>query len=119
MTKYSYVVIIISVLIFAEVRGQVQPAHYTSKLIIKQDEVYKVNNDSIYMDTLIMLDNSTLRFVQTTKLIVEHAFIGINCAFDASGEDGVNGIASSNGLTNRYGENHSYNCNLPHLVHQS
>jgi len=105
VTKNSCVLILFSVLMFAEVKGQVQPDNYKSKLIIKHDEVYKVNNDSIYMDTLIMLDNSIMKFGQSTKLIVEHAFIGVNCTFDASGANGVDGIRSLKGLTNMDGEN--------------
>lgn len=76
---------------------QDSPILYYGKIEIGANETYLVTNDSIYIDTLILRDNSKLKFVQNSTLIVEKAYIGYNCEFDASGEHGTNGGISHYG----------------------
>jgi hypothetical protein len=71
--------------------GQLVDKNYYSNLVVKKSETLTVLIDSLYVDTLMMHDNSTLLFPQPTLVIVEHAFIGNKASFDASGEKGNSG----------------------------
>jgi hypothetical protein len=74
------------------------------KLIIPKNNTFQLHTDSIYLDTLILKDNSILRFTSSTLLIVENAFIGTNCQFDASGQAGLNGTSPTTGIASLDGE---------------
>lgn len=67
-----------------------QPVRY-NKVVIKSTEEFILISDSTFIDTLVMEDNSVLRFVLPDNvLIVESVSIGMNCLFDASGGKGRN-----------------------------
>lgn len=64
-----------------------QSQTHTSKLIVEKGEVLELSSESLYFDTLIMQDNSRIVFLAPeTKLVIENAFIGKNCLWDASGK---------------------------------
>jgi len=75
--------------------------HFYSKVEINSLSELLVKVDSLYIDTLFMDDNSKLKFIHNTKVIIERAFIGKNCQFDASGVDGKDGefVKSEENLT--------------------
>jgi hypothetical protein len=70
-----------------------------SNLVIPRNQVYMVTVDTLEIDTLLMEDNSTLKFAKDIVIIVYNAFIGAKCEFNSSGskgadnqgEDGVRG----------------------------
>ncbi len=54
-------------------------------------EVLEVFSDSLHIDTLIMQDDSRIVFLAPeTKLVIENAFVGKNCKWDASGASAIN-----------------------------
>lgn len=72
--------------------------HHYTKVEVMTADVVSVQIDSIYIDTLIMHDNSKITFEVSALLIIENAFIGQNCLWNASGlnatafgEDGAPG----------------------------
>jgi hypothetical protein len=67
------------------------PNNFYSKISIDENQLSICMADSIYIDSLILADRSTLKFQQNTILIVENAFIGNECTFDASGRSGDDG----------------------------
>ena len=66
-------------------------SHYS---IVVLDEGARgiIGVDSIHIDTLVLNDDSSLKFYQSTKLVVERAFIGKRCEINSAGSDGLNGI---------------------------
>jgi hypothetical protein len=76
--------------------SQIISKHYYSKIVVPDDQEYLVQTDSLYLDTLILGNNSKLKFLHTrTKMIVENTFAGDNCLWDATGKNGANGTLSS------------------------
>jgi hypothetical protein len=72
--------------------GQIVSGHYHAKIAVPDNQEFYVQTDSLYLDTLILGNNSKLKFLFTrTKMIVENAFIGNNCLWDATGKAGATG----------------------------
>ena len=59
-----------------------------SKLVIPRNQVYLVTVDTLEVDTLLMQDNSTLKFTQDIVITIHNAFIGSKCEFNSSGSKG-------------------------------
>jgi hypothetical protein len=60
--------------------------NFYSKFIVEEKMESTCLVDSIYIDTLILKDQSTIRFQHNTIIIVEKAFIGKGCEFNAAGD---------------------------------
>lgn len=65
----------------------IEKHHYTLLRIPKR-ETWIALVDSVYADTLILEDKSTLRFSSASILIAEHAFVGEKCLITSAGADG-------------------------------
>ncbi len=61
--------------------------HSYQKLVVNPDEVLLATVDSLYIDTLILNDGSTIRFQHNSMLIVENAFVAKHCTLTTSGAD--------------------------------
>ena len=61
--------------------------HY-SRLQIPTKETWLAMVDSVYVDTLIMEDKSSIRFSKASVLIAEQAYIGEKCLLSSAGVDG-------------------------------
>lgn len=72
-------------------KSQIVSENYINRLEVKKNSEIQIQVDSLYIETLVMNRNSQLIFDQPTILIVEHAFIDINCKFNAIGKEGVAG----------------------------
>jgi hypothetical protein len=84
-------------------QSQIISKHYYPKIVVPDGQEYLVQTDSLYLDTLILGDNSKLKFLYArTKMIVENAFAGDNCLWDAAGKNGANGTSGS--LDGEHGE---------------
>lgn len=76
--------------------GQIVSGHYHPKIVVPDDQEFFVQTDSLYLDTLILGNNSKLTFqFMRTKMIVENAFAGDNCLWDAMGKAGAHGTSGS------------------------
>jgi hypothetical protein len=84
--------------------SQTLTENYYSKIVINEGEEYVSAVDSIYIDTLILRDESRLRFLQRSKLIVEKAFIGKNCELTSGGLRGSDGKRTTGGIIKLDGE---------------
>jgi len=62
--------------------------HHYSRLQIPAKETWLAMVDSVYVDTLIMEDKSSIRFSKASVLIVEQAYIGEKCLLTSAGVDG-------------------------------
>lgn len=69
-------------------KREVLDKNYYQKLVVKAGEVVVASVDSIHIDTLVLGDESTLRFQVSAMLIVNSAFIGKQCRLTSSGSDG-------------------------------
>ena len=80
-------------LILTSLVGQTQnlDKNYYAKIELSELTKREVVVDSLKIDTLLMQRGSKLVFANVTKIIIDHAFIGNNCQFDASGVDGIAG----------------------------
>ena len=81
----AYTLCLIIYLFAATAGAQGINQHHYSKLLVPKDTQIEIETDSIYIDTLIMEDESILRFETSSVLIIEHAFIGKECLWDGSG----------------------------------
>lgn len=90
MMKLS-ITLIMTLFIALNLKGQVLDKSYYSELKVPDKATYLVDTDSLYIETLILGDKSTLKFKQDAQLIVERAFIGEYCMLDASGTPGEHG----------------------------
>ena len=61
---------------------------YYSRLHVPAKEIKVALVDSVYVDTLILEDESTLRFSRSSVMIVEHAFVGEKCLITSAGVHG-------------------------------
>lgn len=78
-----------------------QPQSRASKLTVHMGEVLEIDSDSLHIDTLIMQDNSRIVFLApATKLVIENAFIGKKCTWDASGNSVKKKIRPGSHFTN-------------------
>jgi hypothetical protein len=62
--------------------------HHYSRIQIPSKETWLAMVDSVYVDTLIMEDKSSIRFIKASVLIVEQAYIGEKCLLTSAGVDG-------------------------------
>ncbi|HEY5825305.1 MAG TPA: hypothetical protein VIT44_13115 [Cyclobacteriaceae bacterium] len=74
-----------------------------SKLEVKQKEIIILLSDTTFIDTLILNDQSQLRFMfPDNVLVVKKAFVGAGCILNASGQSGAMrdkfGAMGDNGL---------------------
>jgi hypothetical protein len=75
--------------------GQIVSEHYYAKISVPDNQEYLIQTDSVYLDTLILGNNSKLKFLfSRTKMIVENALIGNYCIWDATGTSGENGTSN-------------------------
>lgn len=92
-------VLLVTLLVSGSVFCQVR----VSKLVIKANETYILeNSDILVADTLVMMDSSTLvvnKLKQENFLRVKYARFGNHCVIDASGIDGKPGRAGAPGNT--------------------
>lgn len=93
-----YILIAGPIVCFSQLINQ----HHYTKIEILQEHTMRVLVDSVYIDTLIMHDNSKIVFEVSALLIIENALIGQNCLWDgrgshamAPGEDGAPGKSIS------------------------
>jgi hypothetical protein len=62
--------------------------NFYQRLVVNNGETLSSSVDSIYVDTLILNDESTILFQVNSILIVENAFIGQQCVLSSAGRDG-------------------------------
>ncbi|MDZ4714013.1 MAG: hypothetical protein SH819_00965 [Cytophagales bacterium] len=89
---------VLAILLWAALPAMAQELterHYT-KLVVPSKKTFRILIDSVQLDTLVMEDNSKLRFdLPETILLAENVFVGRNCLWDASGAPGNNAEKSS------------------------
>lgn len=104
MKKIRFIAFLLGSLItgLADCLSQPLTQHHYTKVELMPDDVIAVQVDSVYIDTLIMHDNSKIIFEVSALLIIENALIGQNCLWDgrgshamAPGEDGAPGKSIS------------------------
>ncbi|WP_460892208.1 hypothetical protein [Rufibacter soli] len=75
-------------------------------LVLQKNQIYEVGpTNALLLDTLIMADNSSLRFLPEAQgiLVVKTVIIGKNCLINAAGKSGAHGRTS--GSTSFDGQN--------------
>lgn len=88
--KQRYGIILLVVTIpYLNLIAQILDKSRYSKIIVPRNISYQIVVDSVYIDTLIMENDSKFVFSLPTILIIEAATIGERCVWDASGEDAI------------------------------
>lgn len=62
--------------------------NFYQKVVLGRGEIFTATVDSIYMDTLVLGDGSTIQFQLNSVLIVENALVGRLCTLTSAGLSG-------------------------------
>lgn len=89
MKKRYVTILLIVILPNLNLIAQVLDQSHYSKVIVPRNMSYQVRVDSVYIDTLIMENDSKFEFSLPTILIIEAATIGERCVWDAAGKDAI------------------------------
>lgn len=87
--------------------SQILADRYYSKVVVDRGVKAIIGSDSIYIDTLILNDESGLKFYQNTIIFIEKAFIGKRCEINSAGSHGLSGkqLSQLNGEDGQDGKN--------------
>lgn len=103
MKRLTFFLILFGFLLSQKSHSQIVTDRYYSKLVVGQDVHLIIGTDSIFIDTLILNNDASLKFYQNTILEVEHAFIGKRCELNSAGSHGLNG-KQPNQLNGEHGQ---------------
>lgn len=83
--------VLLGFLLSLKSNSQILADNYYSIVVVEQGVQGIIAIDSVHIDTLILNNDSSLKFYQNTKLVVENAFIGNRCEINSAGSHGQNG----------------------------
>jgi hypothetical protein len=91
MKSLNCFLILLGFLLSLKSYSQILADSYYSLVVVDQGAQGIIATDSINIDTLILNNDSSLKFYQNTMLVVQKAFIGNRCEINSTGSHGLNG----------------------------